>query len=331
MINFVNTGQLIVPAPIQLQSYGLNGSAAVYVPPGAVTLPFTDDFGRADGGVGGYWLSGSAWQIASGRLVGAPHLGQNVVANGGFDGDTDWSYAADWTLSGGVATVAATGVSTLTSLRNPIIALSLYYAGVTCLNTTGQTLVAQVGSTTVQNITAPGTYQRFIRTVSTNLPRFSAPPTLTLATIDNVFAQLLSWASAFCTVQSPSADLVLEIKLYGLPTTTFSYLGAVVNLDSHTNPQNFVAFTLASNSLQVTKMVNGVLSGVSNIGGAVTAVDGAILRIEKVGTNYKCFYNGVQAGLVAGVTISDASIVDNVRHGALASDQLGSMDDFSLS
>ena len=110
-----------------------------------------------------------------------------------------------------------------------------------------------------------------------------------------------------------TARLVVPTRMQG---------GMVINLDSSSNPQNFVAVyldrnhTTNDNTIFLEKVVAGTKTNLLAV--STTYVEGAPLKIIKSTTTYQVFYNGVQVG--ADQTIEDAGIVNNTLHMQFASD-----------
>lgn len=107
--------------------------------------------------------------------------------------------------------------------------------------------------------------------------------------------------------------------------------GILMNIDDPANPQNYVAIFLtgANNGVWVSKVVNGT-PGASQVAALAAAYSaGATLEVRKTGTNYKVYYNGSQIDGGSGLTISDASIINNTYHGLFSLDSGNVCDYFS--
>lgn len=93
--------------------------------------------------------------------------------------------------------------------------------------------------------------------------------------------------------------------------------GVIMNLDSISNPLNFVMYLSngINNNTFLIKSVNGVISQVALINVTGDSMS-QLIELRKSGTTYKCYINGVQVG--ADQTISDASIVNNTINGIVS-------------
>lgn len=82
--------------------------------------------------------------------------GANVVVNGGFDADTNWTKGAGWTITGGKAVATAT-TGALTASVAPLVSGTMYRVTFTCTVTSG-TFRVNLGTTIADTISASGTY-----------------------------------------------------------------------------------------------------------------------------------------------------------------------------
>jgi hypothetical protein len=60
---------------------------------------------------------------------------------------------------------------------------------------------------------------------------------------------------------------------------------------------------------------------------SITYSSGAVLRVSKVSTGYRVYYNNA---FVNNATISDAGIVSNTKHGLFSTDPSNTLDNFVL-
>mgnify|MGYP001217212840 CR=1 FL=1 len=141
--------------------------------------------------------------------------------------------------------------------------------------------------------------------------------------IDNISLKPLTLSELVNTVQTSTQDVIATINTPTLNVTGV-WEGVALNVDSATNPQNMVIGITNTYRANLTKMVNGVWTEV--ISGKIKWVSNAELRVIKDGTTYRVYYNNA---LVGTATISDASIINNTRHG-LFSTASNTLDNFTL-
>jgi hypothetical protein len=142
--------------------------------------------------------------------------------------------------------------------------------------------------------------------------------------IDNISLKPLTLSELVNTVQTSTQDVIATINNPTLQNTGV-WEGVALNVDSATNPQNMVIGITNSYKATLTKMVNGVWTDV--ISGDIKWVSNAELRVIKDGTTYRLYYNNA---LVGTATISDASIINNTRHGLFSTDAVNTLDNFTL-
>jgi len=124
---------------------------------------------------------------------GLGNLGAELVTNGGFDSDTDWTKGTGWTISGGVASRPNIGSGTSLTQAVALTANSLYLLTYTLTQTSGNFNTAFQGGSSVfgPNRTTGGTYTEVLRAVSgSNTLAFQAGSTFA-GTIDNVSLRLI--------------------------------------------------------------------------------------------------------------------------------------------
>jgi hypothetical protein len=141
---------------------------------------------------------------------------------------------------------------------------------------------------------------------------------------DDVSVKVLTLSSLFSTVTTSDADVIADVK----PTVTAgTQAGIVLNLDSTTNPQNFVIAYSNGANIKLEKSVAGVYTAdIINIG-IPTGDSSGILRVIKDGTAYRVYYSNALAGTA---TISDAGIISNTKHGLFSTYSTNTFDNFTL-
>jgi hypothetical protein len=133
--------------------------------------------------------------------------GVELVTNGTFDTDSDWTKGTGWTISGGVATGSNTNGSCSQQLA--VIAGKTYYLKYTVSGYTGGSVQVQIGNSGGYTITANGNYTDII-----------------VAPSDNVFLEL-DGISSF----SGSFDNV-SVTLYDPPNRASDFTPSVGSDDS---------------------------------------------------------------------------------------------------
>lgn len=115
-----------------------------------------------------------------------PILGSNVIVNGTFTGDTNWTKGTNWTITTtAVATAVTTG--TLTATVAPLTAGKQYLVTYTIAVTAGDIAIKD-GTNTGTTRTAAGTYEELFTSVDGSFLFFSPSSSFT-GTIDNVSAK----------------------------------------------------------------------------------------------------------------------------------------------
>lgn len=129
------------------------------------------------------------------------------------------------------------------------------------------------------------------------------------ARFDDASVKPLTLSSLISASLYASADIDLSAAI---TRTAGTQAGLCARVDSSTSPANFIiAYQDGAGNVKVDKCVAGAYTNV--ITGAVTYAAGRVLRLVCAGNDVSCYYNGAQVGST--VTVSDAGIVSNVRHG----------------
>jgi len=119
-----------------------------------------------------------------GRMGEVPKTGPELVVNGGFDADTDWTKGTGWTIAAGVASFTATGSTSNLSQDVGLVAGTVYSVAVTVTVSAGGVAVyAGTGSSPLLIFSAGTFTARIVATTSTLF--IQAGLTFT-GTIDNV-------------------------------------------------------------------------------------------------------------------------------------------------
>ena len=237
-----------------------------------------------------------------------PTVGADVITNGGFDADTDWSKAAGWTIASGVAHhVSAAGwlLQQLSVLDDQ----SWYEAQYTLSNSNGfwTALIWGSGATLTSEHNSDGTYIDTYKTAGTSAGikcHGSA-----VIDIDDISYKPLSLPSLFSTLPIASPDVIAQVAI---TRTDGTQAGLVLNVDDPDNPANFLlAYLSGKGSVFLVKCVGGVYTTL--VAAAVTYAAGNVLKVVKIGTSVSVFYNDLAVGTLQ--TVSDADIISNLNAG----------------
>lgn len=304
------------------------GGANLYIPGLEVVqgfasglLPFNDAFTRADGAIGNGW-TGATWTISGNAAINTPGLGSELVVNGAFAADTNWTKGTGWTIAAGVAH-HSTGTGG--SITEAIGVIGNWYRMVwTMLNRTAGTLFGFLGATQPTGRTGNNTFTESGRQTSSTALGINSSST-GVADIDNMSAKLITLADLFATIDFARADVDVSV---GVTLATNNPAGVVLNLDSTSSPANFV-YGYHSGTAGVAALVKCVAGTYTTLVSVTTTYSaGAAVRVVKSGTSYDLYYNGVAVGTTQ--TISDAGIISNTLHGMFSCYEGSSLDDFSV-
>lgn len=301
---------------------------------GAILIAY-DTFTRSNGAPGStettgpnsesltaYTWTGSGAEIASNALKNTPTLGSNVAVNGTFDADSNWIKNSGWTISGGTANGSSVTNETVT--QNTLTTNRWYQMDYDITSISGGNTQPSIGGRRGESHTATGSYTWISFAASSalgvmGLSSFSG-------SIDNIVAREISQNTMFATINPGVKEVNASVKF----TRSKGPGGVVVNLDSASNPQNYVigylTVTGTTPAVRLTKSVNGTLTQLLTVN--VTYSAGAVLEVRRSGTSYSLYYGGTQRGTTQ--TISDASIVDNTLHGVFSAEGGNTLDDFAL-
>ena len=237
-----------------------------------------------------------------------PVAGAELVVNGGFDSDTWWTKGSGWSISGGVA-IASSGADIY---RVGLLDRYKYYRfSFDVVSVSAGTITLLSASYTPSAIARsnPGSYSVVGRTVSADTSIYMSGGGAFSGSIDNVSVIPLTLSSLLSTRTYASADCDLSAAV---TRTAGTQAGLVARLDSSTSPANFIiAYLDGASNVKADKCVAGTYTNV--ISGAVTYGSTKRLRLVCSGTSVSAYYDGTQVGST--VTVSDAGIVSNTRHG----------------
>ena len=279
---------LYIPTPLAYATFG-GGDGA---------LGNTDATGPDGQVVAVLAWTGATWAIVSGKAVNTPNLGADVVVNGDFDTDTDWTKGAGWSIAAGVASATAAS-SDLTAVVAPLTLGQWYQVQFTLSSFVGGTVRPILGGTNQNLYGANGTHVLTGRAGGTSLVFTAASATLS---IDDVSVKPLILSELFASVNSvstPDVHIRVAITLDGAPLGKAT--GIVLNLDSVSSPANLIlAWLDGRGNAHLDECVAGVWT--SKIAAAITYSAGALLYVIRSGTSAWMFYNNAQVGTVQTMT-----------------------------
>jgi hypothetical protein len=315
---------------------------------GEIPPLFQDNFSRANGPLGSPWV-GSTYTISGGQAINSPTLGAEMLTDPGLEAnytgglcDTLWEVGAatyyeetsdphGGSKAQGMQPSAnqeyiyhlsqpspAAGVWHFVTWWNKIVSAGWGHLGVRIYGagqTPGTTLVPDHG----QN--AAWTQRKALFRAGTSSANFrlahqwaEGSPYDDILLDDVSYKPISDNASLFATVDLGEKDIVITLK----GDVTHGVLGIVARLDSTSNPQNYVICWLYRHSTYhyviTEKCVGGTYTTIAtgaNLGEWSGTTKALKLRLE--GTTIQVFYDGAQIG--SNLTVSDAGIVDNTKHG----------------
>lgn len=315
------------------------------------TAGVTDGLGHAEGVAGGIgegggglaWQSGgSTWSVSGGKMLNTPTLGEDIVTNGNMEtGDppTGWSGYSTITVSRGDAHTGDYGIKGVSNTDDSGIVQNLttvtgtmykYSMWLKRESGTNSILHGISGVITFPNENIDSTWVNFkaskvaVDTVTPYKSILLGTSGDTTYHMDDVVVKPITLSTTMNTFQTSTPDVIATVSLSAIKVGTQS--GVVLNLDSVVNPQNFIVAYHDGLYVRLDKCVNGTWTNViSDI--SLTYVDKE-LRVIKDGTTYRLYHNNALIG--TSQTISDASIINNTRHGLFSTDAGNTLDNFTL-
>lgn len=303
----------------------------------------TDGLGGGTGGDGVTW-DHTTWSVSGGKAINTPGAGSELLANTTFDANaTGWTAvnATLTSIAGGQSNNALEVKSTTGTGGNaygyqgvsgPVVGdwlLALIYhkngtqTGSMRLASTSSG--ADIKALTVQSDSAwtQKALSGMALGANSYLRLSVATGVLNDTTLyDTVSLKKLNLADMFASIGFVVADVAVQVNLV-VPAGLDG--GLVLNLDSVTNPQNFVLVRVDRSGGVVTavKYVAGVPTTLFST--AITYVSGATLKATKSGTSYHVYYNNISVNTA---TVTDAGIVNNARHGLFSPYSTVTLDNF---
>lgn len=261
------------------------------------------------------WQQNGTWSLVGATWTNTPSLGSDLITNGGFAADTDWTKGAGWTITAGVASHASSSPSNLTQT---IATLNTWYQIVWTLTfTSGAGFLGWHGASNVFRTTS-GTFVDSGRAVATALGVRAA--STGVGDIDNVSVKALTLNQLFV--------VKVGTTVTGKPTLTAGNpAGLVAKLDSISSPANGIFAYHDGTNVVMLKLVSGTYTQL--ISTAVTYSAGATMELRNPsGTTWQLWYNGSQRG--TDQTISDASVVAGTLAGGFSTYSGNSIADLTV-
>ena len=247
----------------------------------------------------------------SGLAAPVPVAGAELLTNGDFTVDANWTKEDGWSIDTGTGRAVKIASAAAANLTQSTAATVGAWHRLTfdILSKGGEFgfLARNGGSTILPYANSIGVALWTIRFVSNVIGARTAAAQY--GEIDNASCVPLTLSSLLSarTYGSANCDLSAAVT-----RTAGTQAGFVARLDSATSPANFIiAYLDGAGNVKVDKCVAGTYTNV--ISGAVTYGSTKILRLVCSGNNVSAYYDGTQVGST--VTVSDAGIVSNTRHG----------------
>lgn len=262
-------------------------------------------FGIAGGG----GLVGSTWaRDGSGRAYNTPTLGSDLVTNGGFSADTNWTKAANWTIAAGVAAGdGSNGYIDQTTLTMTVG--QWMQAEVDIVTRVGGTLLLQIGATVLEAVSSVAVGN--IRTGRATAGFLRLYGTSFSGTIDNVSLKAISAPTLHAATLGTANNLAAIARINAL--TSGTQAGCFALVDNPANPANGIYAYHDGVGVTLDKLVAGTWSNVNARVTAAFSAD-ADLEIRPLGSNqFDVYYGGTKRGATA--TIADAEITSNLYYG----------------
>jgi hypothetical protein len=157
---------------------------------------------------------------------------------------------------------------------------------------------------------------------------------------DNMTLKEITLAETLATVDAGEDDVYISVELHDLVTDqtyNTSSAGIAIAVDDETNPANgvFVVWNTSlagQDQIQILKLVAGVWS-VVDVDTDNTYADGQNLTVVKRGTTYTLWYDYnmlEEIGTSGVITIDEATINTNTRHGLFSTSNIPRFDNFVI-
>lgn len=141
--------------------------------------------------------------------------------------------------------------------------------------------------------------------------------------LDNATLKEIVTETLFRQVIASTPDVLASVSMNVLSGTQ---AGLALNLDSITNPSNFIIVYHDGVSVVVDKCLAGAYTQLAT---STTAyVSGANLVVRKMGNKYRIYYNNVLIG--SEITVPDVEITRNINHGLFSTNAGNTFDNLTI-
>lgn len=288
---------------------------------GFSTLGTSDGLGHAEtsgvgsGGSGVTW-TGATWSVSGGKAINTPSLGSELVINGDFSVDANWSKGTGWSISGGTANASA--VSGFDITQNILTIGKWYKMTYAATFSSGQSraLFGGIGGAISESTSV------LITGRATSSAIGVRGQSAMTGTVDNVSVREISLSSLLSLHTSSTPDVFVGVEI---TVTADTQAGLALNWDSSSNPQNGVIAYHDGSNCKLEKCVAGTWTTV--VSAAATYSANARIVVSKIGTAYRLYYNNA---LVGSGTISDSGVVNNTKHGLFSTDSSNTLDNYAI-
>jgi hypothetical protein len=273
------------------------------------------------------------WSVSGGVLLNTPTLGAELLTNGNMETGnppSNWTSIGACVLSqvsdGGSNVLSLAPVANYTGAQNATAAAAIgtWYLSVAVMRVVsggGQVYlnVSNGGNSVNSDIVSAATYTAVavaMRAAAATDVRQKFNSTLAgnVCYADNNSVKAMSLAGLFGSLNARISGFNLIAPVISTLATA-TQAGIVICLDSATNPQNFViAYCDGSGNVKIEKCVAGTYTTLSTV--ATTYGATKYFSAKKTGSSISIYYGTTNFGtLIATVTVSDATVVNNTRHG----------------
>lgn len=331
---------------------------------GIKKIPYSVDFSTlSDGGLPARF-SGSTWSINTGVALNTPTLGDELVANGGFEtytgtqddgiGDTfdGWSIllgtngvveSVTDVNSGSSAVKMLSEQASRPNVNKTITSLTAHnwylLSGYIKTAEGGRVTCSGQVLTSAPNNLAQSTTQTYSKVYSTRRTlstSFKIDIHSALANkaswVDDVSLKLITKSEIFALVSDSNIrDCTVKTNISALGS--FSCAGVVLNVDDETNPLNYVLVYIYNNGYNTTcaidNCINGQYQSITELGN-ITYNSAHNLMVTKSGDNYSVYYGAAGSEIQVGTT-TEITGKTGLTHGLFSLNEGNTFTAFELS